>query len=77
MLFRSSAVPEIIGSAGSAARNYSESFAVAIKEIVNQGSKRERALIARRQAEKFSWNNTIKLMLRIHNLDYELEQLAA
>lgn len=72
-----SAVPEIIGNAGSAARNYSESFAVAIKEIVNQGSKRERALIARRQAEKFSWNNTIKLMLRIHNLDYELEQLAA
>jgi alpha-1,6-mannosyltransferase len=68
----SSAVPEIIGIAGEPARNYSESFAVSIQKILSRGNKSERALVARKQAEKFSWWNTTQQMLRIHNL-YLLE----
>lgn len=67
-----SAVPEIIGLAGEPARNYSESFAVSIQKILSRGSKSDRALVARKQAEKFSWWNTTQQMLRIHNL-YLLE----
>lgn len=64
-----SAVSEIIGDAGQTARNYSESFAVAVQKVLASGSKEERAKIARRQAEKFSWNNTTKRMLRVHNIE--------
>jgi alpha-1,6-mannosyltransferase len=63
-----SAVPEIIGLAGEPAQNYSESFAVSIQKILSRGSKSDRALVARKQAEKFSWWNTTQQMIRIHNL---------
>lgn len=72
-----SAVPEIIGNAGLPARNYSESFAVAINKILASGTKSERAQIARKQAEKFSWWNTIEKMKFIHGiLEYEDEYAA-
>jgi len=64
-----SAVSEIVGNAGLAANNFSESFAVAIEKVIARGTKEERALVARRQAERFSWNNTTKQMLRIHNIE--------
>ena len=72
-----SAVPEIIGEAGAVARNYSESFAVAIQKILARGSKSERALVARKQAEKFSWWNTTQQMIRIHNLVLIEDEYAA
>jgi alpha-1,6-mannosyltransferase len=72
-----SAVPEIIGEAGAVARNYSESFAVAIQKTLAKGSKSERAQVARKQAEKFSWWNTTQQMLRIHNLVVLEDEYAA
>jgi alpha-1,6-mannosyltransferase len=72
-----SAVPEIIGKAGEPARNYSESFAVSIQKILSRGSKSDRALVARKQAEKFSWWNTTQQMIRIHNLYLLEDEFAA
>lgn len=72
-----SAVPEIIGEAGEVARNYSESFAVSIEKVLAKGSKSERAAVARKQAEKFSWWNTTQQMMRIHNLIFIEDEYAA
>ena len=74
---QSSAVPEIIGDAGLPARNYSESFAVAIQKILGRGSKAERALIARKQAEKFSWWNSVEKMKEIHGIHNLEDEFAA
>jgi alpha-1,6-mannosyltransferase len=72
-----SAVPEIIGEAGASARNYSESFAVAVQKILERGDKFERSTIARKQAEKFSWWNTTQRMLRIHGIEVLEDEFAA
>jgi alpha-1,6-mannosyltransferase len=72
-----SAVPEIIGEAGIPARNYSESFAVAIQKVLERGSKQERALEARKQAEKFSWWNTVEKMKAVHGIQDLEDEFAA
>lgn len=72
-----SAVPEIIGEAGVAARNYSESFSVAVEKILARGEKFERAITARKQAEKFSWWNTTQQMIRIHGIELMEDEYAA
>lgn len=72
-----SAVPEIIGPAGLPARNYSESFAVAIQKIIASGTKAERARIARLQAEKFSWWNTVEKMKFVHGIQDLEDEYAA
>ena len=65
----SSAVPEILGAGGLAANNYAESFAVSIQKLLWANQRGERAKIARRQAEKFSWQKTVELMLKLHNIN--------
>ena len=65
---RSSAVSEVIGLAGLAANNYAESFAVSIQKLLWKSDRAQRSIIARKQAERFNWENTTHKMLNIHNI---------
>ena len=64
----SSAVGEILNinsvkPAGAVANDNGAEFAVAIKQLLNKGRLRK---VAREQAEKFSWANTVDAMLDVH-----------
>ena len=65
---KSSAVGEILNinsvkPAGAVASDNGAEFAVAIKQLLNKGRLRK---VAREQAEKFSWANTVDAMLDVH-----------
>ena len=65
---KSSAVGEILNinsvkPAGAVANDNGAEFAVAIKQLLNKGRLRK---VAREQAEKFSWANTVDAMLDVH-----------
>ena len=65
---KSSAVGEILNinsvkPAGAVASDNGAEFAVAIKRLLNKGRLRK---VAREQAEKFSWANTVDAMLDVH-----------
>ena len=65
---KSSAVGEILNinsvkPAGAVANDNGAEFAVAIKRLLNKGRLRK---VAREQAEKFSWANTVDAMLDVH-----------
>jgi alpha-1,6-mannosyltransferase len=65
---KSSAVGEILNinsirPAGAVASDNGADFAIAIKQLLNKGRLRK---VAREQAEKFSWANTVDAMLDVH-----------
>ena len=65
---KSSAVGEILNinsirPAGAVASDNGAEFAIAIKQLLNKGRLRK---VAREQAEKFSWANTVDAMLDVH-----------
>ena len=65
---KSSAVGEILNinsirHAGAVASDNGAEFAIAIKQLLNKGRLRK---VAREQAEKFSWANTVDAMLDVH-----------
>jgi alpha-1,6-mannosyltransferase len=65
---KSSAVGEILNinsvkPAGAVANDNGAEFAVTIKQLLNKGRLRK---VAREQAEKFSWANTVDAMLDVH-----------
>ena len=65
---KSSAVGEILNinsirPAGAVASDNGAEFAKAIKQLLNKGRLRK---VAREQAEKFSWANTVDAMLDVH-----------
>jgi len=65
---KSSAVGEILNinsirPAGAVANDNGAEFAIAIKQLLNKGRLRK---VAREQAEKFSWANTVDAMLDVH-----------
>lgn len=65
---KSSAVGEILNinsirPAGAVASDNGAGFAIAIKQLLNKGRLRK---VAREQAEKFSWANTVDAMLDVH-----------
>ena len=65
---KSSAVGEILNinsvkPAGAVASDNGAEFAIAIKQLLNKGRLRK---VAREQAEKFSWTNTVDAMLDVH-----------
>jgi alpha-1,6-mannosyltransferase len=65
---KSSAVGEILNinsirPAGAVASDNGAEFAIAIKQLLNKGKLRK---VAREQAEKFSWANTVDAMLDVH-----------
>jgi len=66
---KSSAVGEILNinsirPAGAVANDNGAEFAIAIKQLLNKGRLRK---VAREQAEKFSWANTVDAMLDVHS----------
>ena len=66
---KSSAVGEILNinsirPAGAVASDNGAEFAIAIKQLLNKGRLRK---VAREQAEKFSWANTVDAMLDVHS----------
>ena len=65
---KSSAVGEILNinsikPAGAVASDNGAEFAIAIRQLLNKGRLRK---VAREQAEKFSWANTVDAMLDVH-----------
>ena len=65
---KSSAVGEILNinsikPAGAVASDNGAEFAIAIEQLLNKGRLRK---VAREQAEKFSWANTVDAMLDVH-----------
>jgi alpha-1,6-mannosyltransferase len=65
---KSSAVGEILNinsirPAGAVASDNGADFAIAIEQLLNKGRLRK---VAREQAEKFSWANTVDAMLDVH-----------
>jgi alpha-1,6-mannosyltransferase len=65
---KSSAVGEILNinsirPAGAVASDNGADFAIAIEQLLNRGRLRK---VAREQAEKFSWANTVDAMLDVH-----------
>lgn len=65
---KSSAVGEILNinsikPAGAIASDNGADFAIAIRQLLNKGRLRK---VAREQAEKFSWANTVDAMLDVH-----------
>jgi alpha-1,6-mannosyltransferase len=65
---KSSAVGEILNinsirPAGAVASDNAAEFAIAIEQLLNKGRLRK---VAREQAEKFSWANTVDAMLDVH-----------
>lgn len=65
---KSSAVGEILNinsikPAGAIASDNGAEFAIAIRQLLNKGRLRK---VAREQAEKFSWANTVDAMLDVH-----------
>jgi alpha-1,6-mannosyltransferase len=65
---KSSAVGEILNinsvkPAGAVANDNGAEFAIAIRQLLNKGRLRK---VAREQAEKFSWANTVDAMLDVH-----------
>ena len=65
---KSSAVGEILNinsvkPAGAVASDNGADFAIAIRQLLNKGRLRK---VAREQAEKFSWANTVDAMLDVH-----------
>ncbi|MFE4373464.1 glycosyltransferase [Streptomyces sp. NPDC056835] len=70
----SSALPEVIGDAGLAARDNAAAFADAIQELVARPEEARRAA-ARARAELFSWENAVAAFLAAHDAPLDAPML--
>lgn len=68
---RHSALPEVIGEAGRAAASSGWVFADCVEELLAVDEAHRRAA-ARRQAETFSWDRTVRGFLEVHRLNRAL-----
>ncbi|MFI2201410.1 glycosyltransferase [Streptomyces sp. NPDC020192] len=64
----SSALPEVIGSAGATAANRGEAFADAVDMLLERGE-RERREAARARAECFGWGTAVEAFLAAHDAE--------
>ena len=62
----SSALPEVIGSAGAVAADHGEAFADAVDTLLEL-PERERRESARARAECFGWNTAVDAFLAAHD----------
>ncbi|MCL7378986.1 glycosyltransferase [Streptomyces sp. 35G-GA-8] len=70
----SSALPEVIGDAGIAARDNAAAFADAIQELMARPEGPRRAA-ARARAELFSWENAVAAFLAAHDVPLDVSML--
>ncbi|MER8067957.1 glycosyltransferase [Streptomyces sp. NPDC094034] len=70
----SSALPEVIGDAGIAARDNAAAFADAIQELMARSEGARRAA-ARSRAELFSWENAVAAFLAAHDVPLDVSML--
>ncbi|MFJ9029717.1 glycosyltransferase [Streptomyces sp. NPDC102274] len=70
----SSALPEVIGDAGIAARDNATAFADAIQELLARPEDSRRAA-ARARAELFSWENAVAAFLAAHDVPLDVPVL--
>ncbi|MEV6420399.1 glycosyltransferase [Streptomyces sp. NPDC051662] len=70
----SSALPEVIGDAGIAARDNAAAFADAIQELMARPEGARRAA-ARARAELFSWENAVAAFLAAHDVPLDVSML--
>ncbi|MGW6602722.1 glycosyltransferase [Streptomyces sp. NPDC055036] len=70
----SSALPEVIGDAGIAARDNAAAFADAIQELMARPEGPRRAA-ARSRAELFSWENAVAAFLAAHDVPLDVSML--
>ncbi|TPQ23357.1 glycosyltransferase [Streptomyces sporangiiformans] len=64
----SSALPEVVGSAGATAADNGEAFADAVRMILER-PERERREAARARAELFGWKNAVEAFLAAHDVE--------
>ncbi|MFF4788066.1 glycosyltransferase [Streptomyces griseorubiginosus] len=64
----SSALPEVIGSAGAVAADRGEAFADAVDQLL-EGPEAERRGIARARAECFGWDTAVRAFLAAHDAE--------
>ncbi|MFC8676790.1 MULTISPECIES: glycosyltransferase [Streptomyces] len=64
----SSALPEVIGSAGAVAADRGEAFADAVDQLL-EGPEAERRGIARARAECFGWDTAVRAFLAAHDTE--------
>ncbi|MFJ2772661.1 glycosyltransferase [Streptomyces sp. NPDC087300] len=61
----SSALPEVVGTAGAAARDTGEGFALAVRAVLARPERPRRAA-ARARAERFGWDEAVAAFLAAH-----------
>ena len=71
----SSALPEVIGSAGAVAADHGEAFADAV-DMLLELPERERRETARARAECFGWNTAVDAFLAAHDAPVPVRRLA-
>jgi alpha-1,6-mannosyltransferase len=64
----SSALPEVIGSAGAVAADRGEAFADAVDQLL-EGPEAERRGVARARAECFGWDTAVRAFLAAHDTE--------